>query len=53
MSNWLSKNFWLKIIAFILAVIVWSYAREELKKTPGYKTERGPASEIPTEIPQR
>ena len=53
MSNWFSRNFWLKIIAFILAVVVWSYAREELKKTPGYKAERAPYSEIPTEIPQR
>ncbi len=53
MSNWFSKNFWLKIIALVLAVIVWSYARQELKNTPGYKAERAPYSEIPTEIPQR
>ena len=53
MSSWFSKNFWLKIIALVLAVIVWSYAREELKHTPGYKAERAPYSEIPTGIPQK
>jgi len=52
MSNWFSKNFWLKVIALILAIIVWSYAREELKKTPGYKAENTPYSKIPAEIPQ-
>ena len=53
MSGWLSRNFWIKVIALILAIIVWSYAREELKNTPGYKAERAPYSEIPTDIPQR
>jgi len=53
MSSWLSRNFWIKVIAFILAIIVWSYAREELKHTPGYKAERAPYNEIPTDIPQR
>lgn len=52
MSNWFSKNFWLKVIAFILAVIIWSYAREELKHTSGYRTETS-RTEVPTEIPQR
>jgi len=53
MSNWFSKNFWLKLIALILAIIVWSYAREELRNTPGYKVEKVPYSEAPAEIPQR
>lgn len=53
MSNRFSKNFWLKIIALVLAVIVWSYAREELKHTPGYRAEKMSYSEIPAEIPQR
>ena len=47
-----SKEFWLKIIAFVLAVIVWAYAREDLDKTPGYISEVS-HREIPAEIPQR
>jgi len=53
MSSWFSKNFWLKVVAFVLAVIVWSYAREELRHTPGYKAEKATNNEIPTYIPQR
>ena len=52
MNNWLSKNFWLKLIALILAVITWSYAREELKNTPGYRAEKVPYSEAPAGVPQ-
>ena len=53
MSDWFSKNFWLKLFAFILAVIVWSYARQELKNTPCYKAEKAAYNETPTEIPQK
>lgn len=53
MSDWVSKNFWLKVIALILAIIVWSYAREELRNTPGYKAEKEINNEIPTVIPQK
>lgn len=35
MINWLSKNFWLKIIALSLAVILWFYADVEVKRAPG------------------
>ncbi len=35
MSNWLSKNFWLKLVALALAVIIWFYADVEIKRTPG------------------
>ncbi len=53
MSDWFSKNFWLKLVALILAIIVWSYARQELKNTPGYRAEKSVYSEIPTAIPQK
>ncbi len=35
MSNWLFKNFWLKITALILAIIIWYYADVEIKRVPG------------------
>ncbi|HOX10303.1 MAG TPA: hypothetical protein PLA52_06640 [Candidatus Omnitrophota bacterium] len=47
-----SKEFWLKIIAFVLAVIIWAYAREDLDSTPGYIPEN-PHHIAPAEIPQR
>lgn len=47
-----SKEFWLKIIALVLAVIVWAYAREDLDKTPGYVPEAS-HHEAPAGIPQR
>jgi len=53
MNDWFSKNFWLKLVAFILAVIVWSYARQELKNTPGYKAMKAAYNETSTEIPQK
>ena len=53
MSDWFSKNFWLKLVALILAIIVWSYARQELRNTPGYRAERSSYNEIPTVIPQK
>ena len=54
MSNWFSKNFWLKLIAFILAVITWFYAHQELKNTPGYKAERTMHNEeAPANTPQK
>lgn len=53
MSDWFSKNLWLKLVALILAIIVWSYARQELKIAPGYKAEKPAYNEIPTEIPQK
>ncbi|MDD5073447.1 MAG: hypothetical protein PHX64_02530 [Candidatus Omnitrophica bacterium] len=53
MNDWLSKNFWLKLVALILAIIVWSYARQELKNTPGYKAEKVAHNETPTVIPQK
>ncbi|MFA5339008.1 MAG: hypothetical protein WC317_02530 [Candidatus Omnitrophota bacterium] len=53
MSDWFSKNFWLKLVAFILAIIVWSYARQELKSNPGYKAEKAPYIEAPAVVPQK
>lgn len=35
MTGWLGKNFWLKIISLILAIISWSYVAEELRHMPG------------------
>lgn len=35
MIDWLSKNFWLKIIALILAMITWFYVDEAIKHNPG------------------
>jgi hypothetical protein len=52
MMGWLSKNFLLKIIALVLAVIIWSYAREELDNTPRYRQEVS-RQEVPAETPQR
>ena len=53
MSNWFAKNFWLKLTALILAVLTWSYAREALRNTPGYKAEKVIFTETPAEFPQR
>jgi hypothetical protein len=54
MNNWFSKNFWLKLIAFVLAVITWFYARHELKNIPGYKAESAIYSEdLPAITPQK
>lgn len=39
MMGLFSKEFWLKIIALVLAIIVWAYAREDLDNTPGYRPE--------------
>lgn len=39
MMGLFSKEFWLKIIALVLAIIVWAYAREDLDNTPGYIPE--------------
>lgn len=30
MNNWLLNNFWIKIVALILAVITWFYVNEEI-----------------------
>lgn len=35
MTSWLGKNFWLKIISLILAIIAWYYVAEELRHMPG------------------
>lgn len=35
MIDWLSKNFWLKVIAIILAVITWFYVDRAIKHTSG------------------
>jgi len=53
MSNWFSRNFWLKLIALILAVITWFYAREELKNTRGYSAEKAQYYQAPADIPQK
>ncbi len=53
MTGWLSKNLWLKIIALVLAIIVWAYAREDLDKSPRYKQSDTPHQEAPAELPQK
>lgn len=30
--SWLTSHPWLKLIAFVLAVMVWFYAREEINR---------------------
>ncbi|KPK37933.1 MAG: hypothetical protein AMJ78_10765 [Omnitrophica WOR_2 bacterium SM23_29] len=35
MKNWLFKNFWLKAISLVLAIITWFYVVGELSHTPG------------------
>jgi len=32
MNNWIVNNFWIKIVALILAIITWFYVNEELIK---------------------
>lgn len=51
--DWFSKDFWLKIIALVLAIIVWSYARGDLDNTPGYTPPGSSHKQIPAETPQR
>jgi len=53
MNDWLSKNFWLKLVALLLAIISWSYARQDLKNNPGYKAEKPAYNETPTVVPQK
>jgi YbbR domain-containing protein len=31
-KNWLSNNFWLKLVSLVLALIVWLYVNGELAK---------------------
>ncbi|MDP2943489.1 MAG: hypothetical protein Q8O36_08315 [Candidatus Omnitrophota bacterium] len=35
MTNWLGKNFWLKIVSLALAIITWYYVAEESRHMPG------------------
>lgn len=51
--DWFSKDFWLKIIAFVLAIIVWAYAREDLDNIPGYAPQGSYNRQIPAETLQR
>lgn len=32
MKNWIVNNFWIKIIALVLAVLTWFYVNGELEK---------------------
>nr|MBU1328235.1 hypothetical protein [Candidatus Omnitrophota bacterium] len=32
MNNWMTNNFWIKIVSLVLAVITWFYVNEELIK---------------------
>ena len=52
MTSWLAKNFWLKIIALILAVIVWFYARQEIRYTAGYRDVNATQDVYPAQNPR-
>jgi len=32
MNNWITNNFWIKILSLILAIVTWFYVNEELIK---------------------
>jgi len=32
MNNWITNNFWIKILSLVLAIVTWFYVNEELIK---------------------